>query len=103
MHKLRRLAHAALCIAAIFACSGEAEADEVSTRFVKLARVSSPEAAAWLTEVFKAVSPDDADAIPLQIVASPRTKEIFLVGAQAEIQLAAIVLRILDRGLPSPW
>ena len=70
-----------------------------TTKFVRLRHADPEQTADLIAQVF--ASPLVCD-MPVQAVANPRTKEVFVMGPMREIALAGGLIRLLDDGIPLP-
>ena len=82
-----------------FGGAGENLSVSVVTKFVSVRHADSEKVADLLK---KALPDDPAEETSLQVVANPRTGEIFLVGPALKMELAEAVIRAVDTDPPPP-
>lgn len=70
-----------------------------TTKFVRLRHADPGQTADFIAKVFASPVPSD---MPVQAVANPRTKEVFVMGPMQQIALAEGLISLVDDGIPLP-
>lgn len=82
-----------------FCAAGKNLSVSVVTKFVSVRHADLDKVADLLMKAFPG---DPAEETPLQVVANPRTRKIFLTGPALKMGLAEAVIRAVDTDPPPP-